>query len=100
MMAVLDEQDHTFPYSVATLDVFATGNRIGRGVVAVGDHASRDELPARLAANPLRVARGPKVTLPFELPEFTLNRLSLRVVNALILRIQAHGQAFGHYEGF
>lgn len=100
MMAVLDEQDHAFPYSVATLDVFATGNRIGRGVVAVGDHASRSELPAGLAENPLRVADGPKATVPFDLPEFTLNRLSLRVVNALILRIQAHGRAFAHYEGF
>ena len=47
MLAALDEQDRTFPYSVATLDVLATGARLGRGVLTVGDHARRDELPPR-----------------------------------------------------
>ena len=100
LLAALDEHDQAFPYSVATLDVFARGARLGRGVVAVGDHARKGELPARLAADPLRVSGGPKATVPFELPELTLNPLSLRVVNAVILRIQARAPAFGHYEGF
>src|SRR5262249_15451070 len=73
MIAVLDEQDHLFPYSVATIDVFASGAALGRGVVTVGDHARRDELPRRLAADPLRVSGPPKLTVPFELPELTLN---------------------------
>jgi decaprenylphospho-beta-D-ribofuranose 2-oxidase len=100
MLAALDEQDRTFPYSVATLDVRATGARLGRGVLAVGDHARRDELPPALAADPLRVSGPPKLTVPFELPELTLNPLSIRAVNALIQRVQAGAPAFGHYEGF
>ncbi|HVV49125.1 MAG TPA: FAD-binding oxidoreductase [Polyangia bacterium] len=100
MLAVLDEQDHAFPYSVATLDVLATGARLGRGVVTVGDHARRDELPARFAAHPLRVSGPPKLTVPFELPELTLNRLSIRAVNAFVQRTQARAAAVGHYEGF
>ena len=61
MLAALDEQDRSFPYSVATLDVFATGARLGRGVVTVGDHARRDELPPKLRRRPaacLRAAEG------------------------------------------
>lgn len=100
MLAALDEQDRTFPYSVATLDVRATGARLGRGVLAVGDHARRDELPPALAADPLRVSGPPKLSVPFELPELTLNPLSIRAVNAMIQRIQAGAPAFGHYEGF
>jgi decaprenylphospho-beta-D-ribofuranose 2-oxidase len=100
MLAALDEHDRAFPYSVATLDVRATGARLGRGVLAVGDHARRDELPPPLAAEPLRVSGPPKLTVPFELPELTLNRLSIRAVNAMIQRIQAGAPAFGHYEGF
>jgi FAD/FMN-containing dehydrogenase len=100
MLAALEEHDHTFPYSVATLDVFATGASTGRGVVAVGNHANLDELPPRLAVDPLRVSGGPKMSVPFDLPEVTLNPLSLRVLNAIVLGVQRRAPAFGHYDGF
>ncbi len=100
MLAVFDEYDHAFPYSVATLDVFATGARLGRGVVVVGDHATRDELPPRLAANPLRVSGPPRLSVPFDLPELTLNRLSVRLLNAVISQVQTRAAAFGHYDEF
>jgi decaprenylphospho-beta-D-ribofuranose 2-oxidase len=100
MLAALDEHDKTFPYSVATLDVLATGARLGRGVLVVGDHARRDELPPALAADPLRVSGPPKVDVPFELPQATINPLSIRVANAAIQRIQSGTPAIGHYEGF
>ncbi len=100
MLNALDENDKTYPYSVATLDVFATGARLGRGILTLGDHAGRDELPPRLAADPLRVSRPSKLVVPFELPEFTLNRLSMRIVNAVIQIIQANAAPIGHYEGF
>jgi FAD/FMN-containing dehydrogenase len=100
MLAALEEQDRVFPYSVATIDVYATGARLGRGVLTVGDHAALDELPAGLRKAPLRVTAPSRLSVPFELPEFFLNRLSMRIVNAIIQRIQASGKPFGHYEGF
>lgn len=100
MLAALDEHDHTFPYSVATLDVLATGPHLGRGVLTVGDHANLSDLPAPLASNPLLISGPPKLTVPFELPEFTLNPLSIRLVNAVIQRIQANAAPIGHYENF
>jgi FAD/FMN-containing dehydrogenase len=100
MLAALDENDKTFPYSVATLDVFATGARLGRGVVTVGDHARRDELPAALAAKPLVVSGPPKLDVPFKLPELTLNPLTMRAVNAVVQRSLKAAPAIGHYEGF
>jgi FAD/FMN-containing dehydrogenase len=100
MLAALDEQDRTFPYSVATIDVFGTGARLGRGVLTVGDHARRDELPPALAAAPLRVSGPPRITVPFELPELAVNRLSIRAANAFVQRTQARAAPFGHYEKF
>ncbi len=100
MLDALDEHDHTFPYSVATLDIMATGAELGRGVLTVGDHAKLADLPPRLASNPLRVSGAPKITIPFDLPEFTLNPLSIRAVNAAIQYIQAHATPIGHYEAF
>jgi FAD/FMN-containing dehydrogenase len=100
MLSVLDEQDRVFPYSVATLDVFATEKNLGRGVVTLGDHARVEELPNALREAPLSIFPATKLDVPFELPEFTLNRLSMRVVNAVILGIQARTPHFGHFEGF
>lgn len=100
MLAALEEQDHTFPYSVATIDVFSRGPRLGRGVLTVGDHARRDELPPALAKNALRVSGMPLITVPFELPEITLNPLTMRVLNSVILAKQGHAAPYGHYEGF
>jgi decaprenylphospho-beta-D-ribofuranose 2-oxidase len=100
MLAALDEHDRTFPYSVATLDVMATGSRLGKGVLIVGDHAKLADLPTRLALQPLRISGPPKITVPFDLPEFTLNSLSVRAINAVIQSIQASANPFGHYDAF
>jgi decaprenylphospho-beta-D-ribofuranose 2-oxidase len=100
MVAAFDEYDRTFPYSVATLDVFGTGAKLGRGIVVFGDHARLAELPQRLAGDPLRVSGPPKINVPFNLPELTLNPLSIRLLNAVILQLQAHTAPFGHYEQF
>ncbi|MEQ1508012.1 MAG: FAD-binding oxidoreductase [Myxococcota bacterium] len=99
LMAAIQEQEHE-PYAVATIDVFATGARLGRGVLNAGDHARLDELPAHLAKAPLRVAGPPRLSVPFRLPDFTLTRLSVRLVNALILEIQRRGGPFAHYDKF
>lgn len=100
MLQALDENDSTYPYSVATLDVFATGKDLGRGVIALGDHAKLSDLPAGLQADPLMVSGPPKVAVPFELPDFTLNPATMRVVNAVIQKIQSSGGTLGHYEKF
>jgi decaprenylphospho-beta-D-ribofuranose 2-oxidase len=98
MLAILERHDHEFPYSVATIDVYGKGAQLGRGVVTFGDHARRDELPANV--DPLRVSPPPKLSVPFELPELTLNTLSIRLVNAFAQRTMRGAKPIGHYEGF
>jgi FAD/FMN-containing dehydrogenase len=100
MLALLDESDHSYPYSVASLDACAAGERLGLGVLNVGDHATLDELPPALARDPLRVKPKPRLGVPFDLPEWTLNPWSIRVVNAAIMRIQLHKPTYVHYEDF
>ncbi|WP_446743009.1 FAD-binding protein [Silvibacterium acidisoli] len=100
MLAALDEYDSIFPYSVATLDVMATGERLGKGVLTVGDHATLGQLPEELVANPLTVSGPPKIAVPIEMPDITLNPLSIRLVNAAIQKIQSSGGAISHYEKF
>lgn len=100
MLDALEEYDQVFPYSVATLDVFATGKHLGRGVLVGGDHASREDLPNGLARRPLMVSGPPTLNVPFQLPAFTLNRLTVRVLNSIIQRIQSRIPMIGHYDNF
>ncbi len=100
MLDALDEHDRSFPYSVATLDVVAQGAKLGRGVVVVGDLATRDDLPESLRAEPLRISGPPRITVPFDLPQLSLNRVTVRAVNAVIQGLLRRTPAVGHYEGF
>ena len=75
MLAALDENDRTFPYSVATLDVFADG-RAPRAAASSPWAITRAGTSCRAssAPHPLRVSGPPRLTVPFELPELVLNR--------------------------
>jgi decaprenylphospho-beta-D-ribofuranose 2-oxidase len=69
LMALMDEGDRYFRYSVAWVDLLAKGARLGRGVLTRGDHATPDQLRPRDAVDPLtyephRVAAVPPVVPP------------------------------------
>jgi decaprenylphospho-beta-D-ribofuranose 2-oxidase len=100
MLAVLQENDGIFPYSVASLDCIATGRRLGRGVLTVGDHARLEELPATLSLKPLAMGADSPLQVPFELPELTLNPLTIRLVNQVIQGVLRAGRPFAHYDSF
>lgn len=100
LLELLAENDHAFPYSVATLDITARGKHLGRGILTVGDHARRDELPAKLAKAPLKVHRGLVPTVPFELPELTLNPVTIRAVNVAISTLLRTKPELDLYQGF
>lgn len=99
LIAAFDEYSE-YPYSVAWIDPLATGDRLGSGVLTIGDHAKTEELPAKLAAEPFKISGPPKISVPFELPEVSLNPLTLRVLNRMFARILSAEKPFDHYEGF
>jgi FAD/FMN-containing dehydrogenase len=100
MLEALHENDAKFPYSVAWIDPLATGRRLGRGVLTVGDHARIEDLPRRTRRSPLAVSPPSSVNVPFEFPSRSLNAVTVRILNAAIEQVQAHGAAITHYEKF
>jgi decaprenylphospho-beta-D-ribofuranose 2-oxidase len=69
LMALMEDGDRYFRYSVAWVDLLAKGARLGRGVLTRGDHATTDQLEPRDAVDPLtyeprRVAAVPPVVPP------------------------------------
>ncbi|GEJ55642.1 FAD-binding oxidoreductase [Anaeromyxobacter diazotrophicus] len=84
--------DTTHEYTVAWIDCLARGDRLGRGLFYRGNHA---EAPFRAGR------RRRPVTVPFDLPDAVLNRLTVKAFNALYRwRNRGAGERLVHYEPF
>ncbi|MCB1137958.1 MAG: FAD-binding oxidoreductase [Leptospiraceae bacterium] len=100
MLDLIDEKDAEFPYSVAWVNPLARGKTLGKGVLTAGNHAGKEELPKKLAAEPLKITGLPALNVPVFLPGFALNALTLRMLNRIIDFIQSHAGEFAHYDKF
>lgn len=86
VMAMMISGDDQYDYSVAWIDLIATGSSMGRSVLTRGRFATVDELPRGLRTQPL--AYGPEILAeapPF-IPNGLLNPLSVRAFNELWYR--------------
>jgi FAD/FMN-containing dehydrogenase len=93
--ALVAQAQDRHEYAVAWIDCLARGDRLGRGVLHLGDHAAAQ--PGETAPPP---RRGPG--LPFTPPLSLVNGLSLRAFNTAIYHRQRGGiaQRRQHYDGY
>jgi decaprenylphospho-beta-D-ribofuranose 2-oxidase len=83
--AMADDDD--FRYSVAWIDVMATGSNLGRSVLTRGDHAKRSDLTGRASAAPLAYSPRQLLTVPPLVPApGVLNHLTVAAFNELWYR--------------
>jgi FAD/FMN-containing dehydrogenase len=75
-----EDSDQDFEYTVAWVDCLSRGRQLGRGHFMRGNHARREERVSRRDAL--------KLSMPFEPPFSLINRVSLKVFNALYYRRQ------------
>lgn len=85
VMALMESGDDAYHYSVAWIDLMATGRSMGRSVLTRGDFAPLDALPPRrrskaLAFDPHRPIPSPPA------PNLLLNKLSVRAFNEFWFR--------------
>ncbi len=80
-------------YSVAWIDCLATGSRLGRSLLMLGEHAETGGLTP---------GRGRSINVPVDLPDLVLNRCSIQAFNTIYFhRIQKkHTERVVHYEPF
>ncbi len=100
LLDVMMENDAKYPYSVAAINPLATGASLGCGVLTVGEHASIDELPTKLLPRALHPGGRSLVDIPVELPELTLNALTLPVLHALIKQVLSKAAPLVHADAF
>lgn len=85
VMALMSSGDDAYTYSVAWIDLAATGRSLGRSVLGRGEFAAVADLPARLRSTPLVYDADVRVSAP-PAPPGLLNRLSIRAFNELWFR--------------
>lgn len=76
--------DDDYRYSVAWIDLLATGRHLGRSVLTRGDHARQDELGSR--SDPLVYRPRVLAGVPPLVPSSLLNPLTVRAFNELWYR--------------
>lgn len=94
----LRESAGAWPFTVGWLDALATGGALGRGILLRGRWADPGEAPAEAPA------AKPRLAVPINFPGWVLNRLSMRIFNALYFRRHprrprqgiAHPETFFH----
>jgi decaprenylphospho-beta-D-ribofuranose 2-oxidase len=88
LLEVMETGDHLYRYSVAWVDLVATGTGLGRAVLTRGDHATYEQLVERdpaASADPLAFRPGALATVPSVMPN-VLNQLAVRAFNELWYR--------------
>ncbi|MCD9014496.1 FAD-binding oxidoreductase [Parachryseolinea silvisoli] len=100
MLAAIDVSEQTYSSSVAWIDSMAKGKNLGRGVLTMGNHALLKDLPPKLRTNPLKLGKKAKLAVPFYLPSFTLNTLTVKILNTALYIMQKNGAPIAHYDKF
>lgn len=85
VMARMAQGDHRYRYSVAWIDLLATGRRLGRSVLTRGDHATVDQLPVSQRRAPLTFSPRQVASVPTAVPN-VLNRASVTAFNEMWFR--------------
>ena len=98
----LFEESETWTYNVAWIDCLQKGKNKGRSILLRGEHALRQELPAKFIKKPMHAKTNNPPTFPFFLPGFVLNNFTVRIFNLLYYNKQKSKteKDFVNYETF
>lgn len=75
------EKNLNSTYSVAWIDCLSKGNKLGRSLVMLGEHANISDLSPGMKNKPLSIINKKKIRIPFNFPSFILNSFSIKMFN-------------------
>jgi len=86
VMALMQEGDEYYDYSVAWIDLVATGAHMGRSILERGRFATREEALTAGHHDPYKYSPHQLISPPDVFPSGLLNRLTIRAFNELWYR--------------
>ncbi len=82
-IALFDQYEPQYQYSVAWIDCLASGESLGRSILMFGNHAAIEDLSPEQLTAPLQLKPKSRFQVPFDLPGGLLNRYTMSGFNAL-----------------
>jgi decaprenylphospho-beta-D-ribofuranose 2-oxidase len=91
-LALFDEHEPHYQYSVAWIDCLASGNALGRSLLTLGNEATLEDLNRRQRVHPLEISPRRRWRVPFDFPSGALNRYTVGMFNQLYYHRQRSPQ--------
>ena len=95
-----EEYDNDYHYSVAWMDIVASGKKYGRNVLLLGNYSDQAELTDKLKHRSTLKYVEKKISVPFEIPFSTLNKLSITLFNSAFYMAARNRVDFQHYDKY
>ena len=95
-----EKYDNDYVYSVAWMDIVASGVGKGRNVLFLGNHVTKQALDDKPGKKLKEIQTSKKISVPIELPSFALNKLSVKVFNSLVYLKNGTGESIQYYEPY
>lgn len=83
LVEYMSSHDVNVKYSVAWIDMLASGSHLGRGILSVGDHAKFEDLPSKLKEKKFNYSAEQKINVPFYFPSKVLNQYTTKLFNEI-----------------
>ncbi len=96
-LRLFSDSDKAFQYSVAWIDCLSRGKSLGRSVLMQANHAMLADIKQK---QPLEIKEKLKLGIPFNLPAFTLNNMSITVFNHFYYHIHKNVNKLVDYDSF
>lgn len=95
-----EEYDEDYHYSVAWMDIVASGKKYGRNVLLLGNYADKNDLTEKLKHRGTQKYIEKKISVPFEIPFSTLNKLSITLFNSAFYMASRSKVDIQHYDKY
>jgi len=99
-LSLLAQHDQAYRHTVAWMDCVAGGDKLGRGVLMLGNEASPEDLPPKANANPHRLHARQKLRVPFDFPSWALGPWSVGVFNRCYYGLARETEKLVDFEKF
>lgn len=91
-IALFDQYEPQYQYSVAWIDCLASGGKLGRSILIFGNHAAIADLNPEQQAQPLHLKSKRRLKVSFDLPAELLNGYTISSFNTLYYSRQRQRQ--------
>ena len=100
VLQLFEKHADTHQYSVAWIDCIARGDKLGRSVLMLGNHARYDQLNEKQQRRALRPKLKRKKNIPFNFPSFALSPFTVSCFNKLFYWKHSNNTKIVDYDQF